>query len=155
MSYIYKNILEGTAWTEIIPLNTIDTFETITISNTGADAYITMYLYNATKTVTNEIEAQGVNDTIGKFFVLKAIAMTSDVTLVLDTGDFAFDNTLYSLRFETTTSADIIINATPSGYKASVGLDDPMAKTTKWQNYTDPSGGASEKIDDSQISPYS
>ena len=37
--------------------------------------------------------------------------MSFDVTLVLDPSDFTFDNFLYSLRFETTTSADIIISA--------------------------------------------
>ena len=93
MGYIYKNIAANTAFTEIVPLNTINSFSTITITNTGGDC---------------AISAAGVVET---FYILHGTFMSFDVTLVLDPSDFTFDNSLYSLRFETTTSADIIINA--------------------------------------------
>lgn len=100
MGYIYKNIAANTAFTEIVPLNTINSFSTITITNTGGDCAIDLYLY--------KISAAGVVET---FYILHGTFMSFDVTLVLDPSDFTFDNSLYSLRFETTTSADIIINA--------------------------------------------
>jgi len=107
MGYIYKNIAANTAFTEIVPLNIINSFSTITITNTGLDCAINLYLY--------KISSAGVVETI---YILHDTFMTSDVTLVLDPSDFTFDNSLYSLRFETTTSADIIIDASAERYLA-------------------------------------
>jgi hypothetical protein len=100
MGYIYKNRAANTAFTEIVPLNTINSFSTITITNTGGDCAIDVYLY--------KISSEGVVET---FYILHDTFMSFDVTLVLDPSDFTFDNSVYSLRFETTTSADIIISA--------------------------------------------
>lgn len=118
MSYIYKNILEGTAWTEIVPLNTITSWKTITIANTGADSVINIYLHRI-------VETQGQVDTAveDKKYVLHDTTMTADVTLVLDPSDFGFDNSIYSLRFETTTSADIIIDSEPVTYVDNTETD--------------------------------
>jgi hypothetical protein len=110
MSYIYKNIVEGTAYTELIALNSITSWETITIANTGADSIINVYLYKVLEAVTDAELAQGIGEAAETIYVLHDTAMTADVTLVLDPSDFDFDNSKYSLRFETTTSADITIN---------------------------------------------
>ena len=107
MGYIYKNIAANTAFTEIVPLNTINSFSTITITNTGGDCAIDVYLY--------KISSAGVVETI---YILHDTFMSFDVTLVLDPSDFTFDNSLYSLRFETTTSADIIVDASSERYLA-------------------------------------
>ena len=46
-----------------------------------------------------------------------------------------FDNSLYSLRFDTTTSADVIINAITSDYVAPKGLEESISPVAKGQNY--------------------
>jgi hypothetical protein len=112
MSYIYKKILAGTAFTELIPLNSIKDWETITIANTGADSIINVYLYKVLEAVTAAEIEQGIGETAETIFILHDTSMTADVTLVLDPSDFDFDNSNYSLRFDTTTSADITVNAT-------------------------------------------
>lgn len=112
MSYIYKKILANTAYTELIPLNSIKDWETITIANTGADSIINVYLYKVLETVTEGELAQGISGTSETIYILHDTTMTADVTLVLDPSDFDFDNSNYSLRFHTTTSADVTINAT-------------------------------------------
>ena len=106
MGYIYKNIPANVSFTEIVPLNNIDTFNTITITNTGVDCTINLYLYKI------------LDGVVKTFYILHNTFMTSDVTLVLDPSDFEFDNSLYSLRFHTTSSADIIINAQSEVYLA-------------------------------------
>ena len=145
MGYIYKNIAAGIAFTEIVPLNTISKFETITITNTGADATINIYLYATEDAVVSSPlipdspnpQLETIIDTVEKtFYILHDTLMTADVTLVLDPSDFAFDNSLYSLRFDTTTSADIIINATASDYVTPSNLESPIPPVAKGQNYT-------------------
>lgn len=123
MGYIYKKILENTAYTELIPLNSIKDWETITIANTGADSIINVYLYKVLESVTEGELAQGISGTSETIFILHDTAMTADVTLVLDPSDFDFDNSNYSLRFDTTTSADVTINATSQEEYTDTDID--------------------------------
>lgn len=123
MGYIYKKILENTAYTELIPLNSIKDWETITIANTGADSIINVYLYKVLESVTEAQLAQGISGTSETIFILHDTSMTADVTLVLDPSDFDFDNSNYSLRFDTTTSADVTINATSQEEYTDTDID--------------------------------
>tara|TARA_R110000737_G_scaffold225753_3_gene240534 strand:+ start:427 stop:930 length:504 start_codon:yes stop_codon:yes gene_type:complete len=83
---------------DIIPLNTIDSFKSISLSGPGTDIIVDLYLYKIVQDITAEEEAAGINRIVENIYILNSYNLYAGQTLILSTDDFAFNNAIWSLR---------------------------------------------------------